>query len=59
MNLKTEITWKILNIFYPNGTVGAKMKEEMIMIKDTCNKLKSGFSETEIINLYLKKYEEV
>jgi hypothetical protein len=56
LQLNTIIsTWAILNKFYPNGTVGAVMKVEMNMINDSIRLLQLGFTEEQIINLYLKK----
>jgi hypothetical protein len=52
-------TWTILNKFYPDGTVGAVMKVEMNMINDSIRLLQLRFTEEQIINLYLKSYEEI
>jgi hypothetical protein len=52
-------TWKILNKFYPDGTVGAVMKVEMNIINNSIRLLQLGFTEKQIINLYLKSYEEI
>ncbi|MFZ4582580.1 MAG: hypothetical protein ACOYM7_08010 [Paludibacter sp.] len=52
-------TWAILNYFYPSGTIGAKKKEDMDIINDAIAMLETGMKENEIINLYLRKHEEV
>lgn len=52
-------TWSILNAFYPDGTIGAKKKQDMTMINDAIDLLQMGLSVDDIINLYLKSYEEV